>query len=100
VRGFVAGGKETNTRTNTMKTKMTTRITRLTVAPENEPTYSERATHVMIKDEAAGEFVVIEQHLDGGGESKIAIDPEEWAAIRDAVSRLMGEIERNKPKKP
>lgn len=60
----------------------------LIVKPVNEPIYSEMATIVRIDDEAAGPYVVVEQHgrTDLG---KIAITSEEWPAIQEAISRLM-----------
>ncbi len=72
------------------KTEYETRVTALTVAPKGEPTFSERATVISINDEAAGEFVEISQPaLDGL--KKIALDCDEWPAIRDAVDRLIAE---------
>lgn len=59
-------------------------VTAFVVVPENEPIYSERATQIKIEDEAAGPFVVVSQE-----EGRIAIDPEEWPAIRDAIETMM-----------
>jgi len=69
-----------------------TRVTRLLVLPSGEPAFSEMATSVEIDDEAAGEFVVVEQHgrSDLG---KIAINPEEWPALRAAIDRMIQECE-------
>jgi hypothetical protein len=66
---------------------MITRVTKLTITPDGEPLFSERATDVLIDDEAAGEFVVVEQHADGMG--KIAIDPDEWPTLRAAINRMV-----------
>ena len=66
---------------------MITRVTKLTITPDGEPLFSERATDVLIDDEAAGEFVVVEQRADGMG--KIAIDPDEWPMIRAAINRMV-----------
>jgi hypothetical protein len=52
------------------------------VAPEKEPQFSEMATIVTLEDEAAGEFVKVEQPSQSGA---IRIDPQEWPAIRDAI---------------
>lgn len=38
--------------------KYEVRVTRLTILPPSEPIFSERATHIELRDEAAGEFVV------------------------------------------
>jgi hypothetical protein len=55
----------------------------LIVKPRGEPIFSERATTVTRKDEAAGEFVAIGQ--DG---QTIRIDRGEWGAIKEAVDRV------------
>lgn len=67
-----------------------TRITQITIVPEKEPLFSESATKVSIEDEAAGEFVVIRQSASTEN-GKIAINPGEWPAIRDAVERMIKE---------
>ena len=61
----------------------------MTVAPKGSEIYTERATTVTIQDESGGEFVEVEQH--GNGRGKIAIDPEEWPALRSAIDTLIGE---------
>ena len=66
-----------------------TRITRMTVAPEGKPLFSEQATHVEIDDVGGGEFIVITQCHDSGEVDRIAIDKAEWPHIRDAVNELM-----------
>lgn len=67
-----------------------TRITRLTVAPRGEATFSEQATHIEIDDEAAGEFVSVSQDRCNGKQCFL-IDPEEWPALRDAIDRMVKE---------
>ena len=64
------------------------RITQLTVGPEKESLCSEMQTQVSIVDEAAGEYVEVEQHgrTDLG---KIAIDPKEWPMLRVAIDQLI-----------
>ena len=66
---------------------MITRVTKLTITPDGEPLFSNQATDVLIDDEAAGEFVVVEQRADGMG--KIAIDPDEWPTLRAAINRMV-----------
>jgi len=66
---------------------MKTRTTQLTVAPEGEPIFSERAYQVTIDDEAAGEFVVVHALDEAGG--KIAIDPADWDELRGAIDTLI-----------
>ena len=58
------------------------------VLPANEPIFSEMATKISLEAEAAGMFVVVEQ--DGrDGHQKIAIDSDEWPAVRDVIDSLM-----------
>lgn len=86
---------------NSMCTKYTTRVTRLTVLPEGEPIFSERATSIEIDDEAAGEFVRVSQqggHTDA--EKWVLFDRAEWPAIKGAVDQMMGYIELHKKPEP
>lgn len=70
----------------------------LIVKPTGEPIYSEMATIVRIDDEAAGPYVVVEQHgRDDIG--KIAVTHDEWPHIRDAIERMMLLCQPEKPKK-
>lgn len=64
------------------------RITQMTVLPEGGALFSEFATKVTIVDEAAGEFVEVEQsrRIDLG---KIAINPDEWPALRKAIDLMV-----------
>jgi hypothetical protein len=71
--------------------KLETRITRLTITPEDEPIFSERATHIEIVDEAAGEYLVItqEQGNINNDNRSIAIDPSEWETIKSAIEQML-----------
>ena len=70
-----------------------TRVTRLTVLPEKEPIYSEKATHIEIEDESSGEVVAITQIFGQEKPGKIWVNHEEWPLIRDAVEQLLRDIE-------
>lgn len=60
----------------------------IVVVPLDEPIFSEMATTVTIVDDAAGEFVEVEQH--GRNDlGKIAINAEEWPALRSVINRLV-----------
>lgn len=61
------------------------------VAPSGEPIYAESVTRVYIEDEAAGEFVVVEQENESAksGACSIRIAPDEWPALRAAIGRLL-----------
>ena len=56
----------------------------LIVKPKNAPLYSEQATVVRLEDEGAGYYVMVEQQR-----KHIAITPEEWPHIREAIDRMM-----------
>lgn len=66
---------------------MKIRTTQLTVTPEGEPIFSERAYTVTIDDEAAGEFVVVHALDESAG--KIAIDTTDWPALREAIDQMV-----------
>lgn len=66
---------------------MITRVAKLTITPDGGPLFSNQATNVLIDDVAAGEFVVVEQNVEGMG--KIAIDPDEWPMLRAAINRMV-----------
>ena len=71
------------------------RTTQLTVGPESESLFSEMQTQVNIVDEAAGEYVEVQQHgrTDLG---KVAINPEEWPMLRAAIDQLISECREDK----
>ena len=67
-----------------------TRTTQVAVLPEDQPIFSEMATKVTIVDEAADEFVEVGQsgHISLG---KIAINPNEWPALREAIDMMIAQ---------
>jgi hypothetical protein len=64
--------------------KYESRITELTITPIGKPIFCEEAMVVRIDNEAAGEFVIVSQ-----GDGKLAIDPDEWPAIRRAINDMV-----------
>jgi archaeosine-15-forming tRNA-guanine transglycosylase len=71
-----------------------TRIMELLVAKKGDPIFAEFTTRVRIEDEAGGEFVVVSQ--EGTPEyGKIAINPDEWPAMREAIDRMIAECRTN-----
>ena len=74
-----------------MKKNYQTRITQMTVCPEEDSLFSELATHVSIDDEGGGEFVGVTQ--DKG---KIRIDPEEWRPLCEAINKMISECKVSK----
>jgi hypothetical protein len=78
------------------------RVTRLSVLPPKEPLFSEQCTHISIVDEAAGEYLEIEQQ-SGSEDVKpqtIMVTPEEWPALKQAVETLLTEIHGQNDKNP
>lgn len=69
---------------------MEARVLSVVVAPEGEAIFSESATVVRIDDEGGGEYVVVSQE-SVPGRGNIAINPEEWPALRDAIDRMVKE---------
>ena len=71
------------------------RFTRISVVPEGEPIYSERATEIEIQDEAAGEFLVVRQVNDRNKDAaEIIIEPDNWPAIRGAIELLLASLRK------
>lgn len=70
---------------------MIERITQLTIAPEGEPIFSEKAFVVQIEDDAGGEFLSVRCHDDQCKSGEIRIDPAEWPALREAINRMVKE---------
>lgn len=72
-----------------------TRTTQVAVLPEDQPVFSEMATTVTIVDEAGGEFVEVVQsgRIDLG---KIAINPNEWPALREAIDMMIAQCRVDK----
>jgi len=64
--------------------KYKTRPSQWIIAPEGEPTFSEHATRITIEDEAAGEFVQVEQE-----NGIIQIDTTEWPTLRAAIDHAI-----------
>lgn len=73
--------------------KYQTRTTRMTVAPEGEAIFSEKATHIEIDDEAAGEFVKVSQCNGFGSKGQtVAFDADEWSHVRHAVDFMVASL--------
>jgi len=76
--------------------KLITRPIKWAITPEGETLFCEAGTEIEIVDEAAGEFVEVQQHLDGYG--KIAIEPSEWPSLRLAIDMAIKQCrEAEKP---
>lgn len=73
------------------------RITRLSVLPPGEPIFSERCTNISIVDEAAGEYLEIEQQLDCPEvkPQTIFVNPDEWPVLREAIEQMLEEIKKH-----
>jgi len=73
-----------------------TRTTRLSVLPKGAPIFSERCTNISIVDEAAGEFLEIEQQSCSLYTKKqtITIEATEWPALKGAIDNLLDDINK------
>lgn len=69
------------------------RILSLLVQKEGEPIDGEMNTEIRIDDEGTGEFLILRQEGRAGKEREIAINPEEWPALREAIERMLVEIQ-------
>ena len=67
------------------------RVTQMTVVPRNEPSFSEMAFTVRIVDEAAGEFVQVQSLSGVPTPNTIAVDKDEWPALRDAIEYMVSQ---------
>jgi len=72
-----------------------TRTISIAVMPTDDPIYSEAVTTVSIEDESGGEFVIVDQS-NGGNYGKIAINPEEWPTLRNAIDKMITECREKK----
>lgn len=67
------------------------KVTRLTIVPKGEAIFCERATHIEVQDQAAGEYLRIIQQDDrqSATEQTIEIDPAEWPLIRKVIDFMI-----------
>ena len=73
---------------------METRVTALIVCQKDDPTlFSGTTTKISMADEAAGEYVVVEQNDSDAG--KIFIAPEEWEDLKDAIDTMIANCRDN-----
>jgi hypothetical protein len=68
------------------------RITQITVLPEGEMTFSDMAIEIIIRDEAAGEYVSLRALNDEG---EIVIDPDNWEVIKLTVDQMIADIKKH-----
>lgn len=70
-----------------------TRVTRKTIVPKGEPIFSEMATHVSVRDDAAGEYIEIKQDGEEGNRM-VRFNPDEWQIVKTVVDEMFDEIMR------
>jgi hypothetical protein len=63
------------------------RITSVVVLPEGKPLFDPHATVIKLADEAAGEFLVIQQQAEESS-GEIRIDIDEWPKIRRSINKM------------
>lgn len=74
--------------------------TRWCIHEAGEPVFAEMNTHVEIDDEAAGPFLVIQQHRDDAEKGQVKIDIAEWPHIGRAVEMAIKASKELEDKKP
>lgn len=70
------------------------RPTQWTITPKGEPIFDERAMTLKIEDEAAGEFLVLENCEDCGNGKGFRFDPEEWPTLRALIDEAVKGVKR------
>jgi hypothetical protein len=68
------------------------RITQITVLPEGEAIFSDMAIEIIIRDEAAGEYVSLRALNDEG---EIVIDPDNWEVIKLTIDQMIADIKKH-----
>ena len=61
-----------------------TRVISVIVGPKGRPVYDDAVTRIEIDDETGGEYVKVTQ-----AKGSVAINPDEWPAVRDAIERAV-----------
>jgi len=74
-----------------MTTKLITRVTEITIVPPDEHLFSILATRIKIEDEAAGEFITINQSTDDH-EQRISIDKQDWPIIKATIDKMFKDV--------
>ena len=75
--------------------KYIARVTKMTIAPENEAIFHELATSIEICDEAAGEFLEIHQCNNDSKNGTVAINPDEWPIIREVIQTMLESLRKD-----
>jgi hypothetical protein len=69
---------------------MIARTTEITLMKEDGNTFDEGNFVLAIEDEGSGEWVKIVEQQDE--EHNIRIDPAEWPVLREAIDKMMAEV--------
>ena len=59
---------------------------------ESNPIFGEGNTYVSVDDEAAGPFLIIQQHDENSEPGKVRMDYEEFMAVAEAAKMLMHQM--------
>jgi hypothetical protein len=59
---------------------------------ESNPVFGEGNTYVSVDDEAAGPFLIIQQHDENSEPGKARMDYEEFMAVAEAAKMLMHQM--------
>lgn len=84
------GEKDITTKPSTLEV----RPTQWTITPKGEPIFDERAITLKIEDEAAGEFLILENCGDCGKETGFRFDADDWPTLRALIDEAVKEVKR------
>jgi hypothetical protein len=84
--------REINSMTKNMSKYKTTILQVCIHREEVNPIFGEGNTYVSVDDEAAGPFLIIEQHDDDIEPGKVRMDYEEFLAVAEAAKMLMHQM--------
>jgi uncharacterized FlaG/YvyC family protein len=76
----------------TKQNKTELRVTQWTLVKTGEPIFDESGWQISIDDESGGEYVKVQSNIEG----KVAINPEEWPALRAAIDKAISECREDK----
>ncbi len=76
--------------------KFSTRTTRIVFGPAGCGVLDDQATTIEIVDEGAGEYVNVSQLKETPAGKGVAINMEEWPALRDAIESMVNQCRKGK----
>ena len=65
------------------------RIASLVVCRKGKQLFDEGTTKISLEDDAAGEYIVLQQFADSLENGQMKLDPDEWPVVRKAIDRMV-----------